>query len=262
MLHIATAHVGSDAWVELQLERYRRHTTERYRTYAILDRLDGRGAPFDWAGEASEAERREAGPTFNRLAKAVCERAGDDDVVVFTHGDAWPIRDGWNERIRYWLAAHPLVAVNRAENAGDPHAHDSFCATTCGFWKRLGGDWSPGPRWPSAAGGTTTDTGAVLWRQLEEGGVEWRRLQRSSDHDLHPLWFGVYGDLVYHHGAGFRMLEPMSRADAAHYRHLPALLRRPALAGRRIRNWGLSRREYRRLVAGGSVMGETPGWSR
>lgn len=31
-------------------------------------------------------------------------------MLVFAHGDAWPIRDGWNERVREWLRDYPLVA--------------------------------------------------------------------------------------------------------------------------------------------------------
>src|SRR4051812_29264385 len=34
--------------------------------------------------------------------------------------------------------------------------------------------------------------------------------------DLHPIMFGVYGDLVYHHCAGFR--EPLTRLDSADIR--------------------------------------------
>ena len=36
---------------------------------------------------------------------------------------------------------------------------------------------------------------------------------RSNRRNLHPLWFGLYEDLIYHHGAGFR--PPLSRADFA-----------------------------------------------
>jgi hypothetical protein len=36
---------------------------------------------------------------------------------------------------------------------------------------------------------------------------------RSNKRDLHPLWFGVYENLVNHHGAGFR--KPAMRTDEA-----------------------------------------------
>ena len=43
--------------------------------------------------------------------------------------------------------------------------------------------------------------------------IDWYPMLRSNRRDLHPLWFGLYEDLIYHHGAGFR--PPVSRADLA-----------------------------------------------
>jgi hypothetical protein len=59
-----------------------------------------------------------------------------------------------------------------------------------------------------------TDVGGNLLGALEERGVEWEPILRTNRRNLHPLWFGVYGDLVYHHGGGFRR-RPISRVDAA-----------------------------------------------
>ena len=42
----------------------------------------------------------------------------------------------------------------------------------------------------------------------EPRGIEWRPLLRSNGTDLDPLYFGIYGDVVYHHGAGFRIPKP------------------------------------------------------
>ena len=41
-------------------------------------------------------------------------------------------------------------------------------------------------------------------RALERSGDSWTPLLRSNRVNLHPLWFGIYGKIVYHHGAGFR----------------------------------------------------------
>lgn len=46
---------------------------------------------------------------------------------------------------------------------------------------------------------------------LEREKINWKPLLRSTQFDLHPLWFAIYGDVVYHHGAGFR--PPISRID-------------------------------------------------
>ncbi len=253
MLHVATPHVGSRDWIEIQRERFARHTTEPYRMYAILDSEEGAEA-FDWAGVADEAERREAGPTLNRLGEVILAEADPGDLILFTHGDAFPIADGWNETARGWLADNPLVAVQRIENAGDPHAHDCFCLTTAGFWRELGGDWRAGPTWPSGVGLEVTDTGATLWRQLTDADIHWHRVLRSSRHDLHPMFFSVYGGIYYHHGAGFRAA--MSRADAAEFAGLwppYASLRRRL---RRARNGRLSARIHGRIASGEEVFSE------
>ena len=49
-----------------------------------------------------------------------------------------------------------------------------------------------------------SDVGARVLKAVDEQNVNWRALLRSNKHDAHPLFFGVYDDVVYHHGAGFR----------------------------------------------------------
>jgi hypothetical protein len=46
--------------------------------------------------------------------------------------------------------------------------------------------------------------GANLMRTLELTKTPWVPLLRTNGAKLHPLLFAVYGDVVYHHGAGFR----------------------------------------------------------
>jgi hypothetical protein len=53
-----------------------------------------------------------------------------------------------------------------------------------------------------------------LLKQLADRNVEWLPLLRSNKVNLHPLFFGIYEGLVYHHGAGFRKGE--CRADREH----------------------------------------------
>lgn len=248
MIHIGTLHYRDDRWIEIQLRYLERHTHEPYLTYASMDGIHTRHRarfdhPLDHSALAADAR---PGPRIelklNALAAEMVGRAEADDMIVFLHGDTLPIAD-WAGPVRLMVGESRLAAIRRDENF-EPIPHWSFCATTAGFWSEIGGDWSRGPTWDSD-GIEATDTGAALWQDLERRGVEWHPILRSNRVDLHPVWIGVYGDLFYHHGAGFRT--PMSRLDSAAYRHLPVPLRNLAGVRKRLANTLLTRRMYRRV---------------
>jgi hypothetical protein len=209
VVHIATLHCRDDRWIDVQLRYLEHHTSEPYRVYACLDWIERRH--FDRFYYAAEPRDR-ISAEFNFLAGVIAERAAPDDLLVFIHGDTIPIAD-WVGPARRMLATHPLAGIRRDENLGEPHPHACFTVTTPGFWTEIGGDWSSGPMWTGTDGRRVTDLGAVLWRTLEDRGIDWQPILRTNSIDLHPLWFGVYGDIVYHHGAAFR--KPMSRLDAS-----------------------------------------------
>lgn len=222
MIHVVTTHVGPDRWVVPQRERLERFTSEPYETWAALGGAAGEHAEaFDHAF----VSRGLVGPNLHHLASEVAAVADPDDLLVFLDGDAFPIAD-WTGRARGWLAERPLAAVRRDENLGDPQPHHLFCVTTVGFWEELDADWGKGPIWSTTTGRPATDHGARLWRLLTAREIEWHPILRSNQVDLHPVWFGVYGDVVYHHGASFRT--PACRWDGAQYAHLPGPLGRAA----------------------------------
>jgi len=209
MLHIATAHHGSPRWIPIQARELRRHLSCPCRIWASLQGIDSSyGSFFDrvvdqWGGHAEK---------LNHLAIEIAAVAADDDLIMFLDGDAFPIADP-APLIATGLADASLLAVRRTENRGDPQPHPCFCVTEVGTWRRLPGDWSRGFVWHHPDGAPTSDVGANLMRQLELSGTSWTPISRSNEHDLHPLFFAIYGDVVYHHGAGFRA--PISRVDGA-----------------------------------------------
>ena len=209
MIHVATVHHQSDKWIDIQLDYLARTFAEPYLVWASCEGIDeGRTKRFDRVVPS-------LGPhpgKLNLLALAIAQEAADDDLLVFLDGDAFPIADPMPV-VRTALARTPLVAIRRDENAGDPQPHPSFCVTTVGFWHRIGGDWSRGHTWKRADGATVTDTGANLMWALDQNEEQWTPLLRSNRVNLHPLFFGIYGGIVYHHGAGFRRM--ISRADLA-----------------------------------------------
>jgi hypothetical protein len=97
-----------------------------------------------------------------------------------------------------------LVAVRRDEVGGDRQPHPCFCVIRAEDWDRIRGDWSPGYCWQNQQGQLLSDVGGNLLGKLERSNTPWTPLLRSNKRNPHPLWFAVYADVVYHHGAGFR----------------------------------------------------------
>ncbi len=207
MLHIATVHFSSPRWIPIQARELRRHLRVPFRTWTSLEGIPpSYGRYFDRVIEQGGAH---AGK-LNHLAIEISEEAEEDDLLLFLDGDAFPFADP-APLIASGLRDAPLLAVQRAENGGDPQPHPCFCVTTVGTWKNLPGDWTKGYMWKDAKGEPKTDVGANLLRRLELSGTPWSPVLRTNRRNPHPLFFAVYGDVVYHHGAGFR--SPISRSD-------------------------------------------------
>jgi hypothetical protein len=262
VLHVVTVHFSSPRWIEIQLRHLREHLGVPFQTWTSLERIDpSYGERFDHVFE----QRGSHAGKLNHLAMEVCAQAGDEDLLMFLDGDAFPIADPM-PLIADGLSRAPLVAVRREENLGEPQPHPCFCVTTARAWRSLPGDWSSGPTWPGPQGRVRTDVGAMLLRTLELRATPWVEVLRSNTHDLDPVYFGVYGGVVYHHGAGFRAGGPSPQ----HNLDGPGAIRAPSVPGvralahmaaaRRRRRWvkqvqrsriEVSERVYEQIAAGG-----------
>ncbi len=200
MLHIATVHHASPRWIEIQQSHLRRHLSVPFTTWGSIQRIDPEyGRHFDRVIKQAGAHSDK----LNHLALEISHEADDDDLLMFLDGDAFPIADPM-PTIEAALRDHALVAVRRAENADEPQPHPSFCVTTVGTWRRLPGDWSRSYVWGEVEGRLVTDVGANLLRALQLTQTPWSEILRTNGGAANPLFFGIYGDIVYHHGAGFR----------------------------------------------------------
>ena len=201
VIHIATVHWKNDKWIKHQISSFKTHIQVPYRVYGYLTHIDDRYYDaFDVVIDGPDLSHAEK---LNALATRILQEADDSDIILFIDGDAFPI-DRLDLRLSGWLEDWPLVAIRRMENLGEKHPHPSFCATTVGTWRQLGGNWNKGYTWINALNVEETDVGAELLRALDQTGTKWYPLERTNAMDILPVWYGIYGDLIYHHGAGFR----------------------------------------------------------
>ncbi|MCI5221094.1 MAG: hypothetical protein D3924_00055 [Candidatus Electrothrix sp. AR4] len=203
MIHIATVHWLDDIWVDIQLAYFEKYLKiGSYSVYAFLNGIDAEKYRERVHYICTEPIQPHV-TKLNLLAEEICRQADAEDIIYFIDGDAFPVGD-IDRYVADTLKEFDLVAIQRLENQGDPQPHPSFCATTVGFWQEIDGNWGQGPFWKSTADRLRTDTGALLWENLHKRGIDWQPMLRSNVLNLHPLWFGLYHDLIYHHGAAFR----------------------------------------------------------
>lgn len=213
MIHILTVHWKSEDWIDLQLKYIKHFVKEPYKVYSYLNHVPDFKKHKKKYFYSTDDDIEAHAIKLNLLAKKACtESADDNDLLMFIDGDAFPIADISNF-VDESLKNHKLTAVQRYENNGDIQPHPCFCMTSVGFWKEINGDWTYGKKnWKDIFGNKVWDVGGKLLYTLEQNKEPWFKLLRSNKNNhLHSLMFGVYADIVYHHGCGFR--EPEMRID-------------------------------------------------
>jgi hypothetical protein len=134
----------------------------------------------------------------------------DDDVeyLVTLDTDAFPVRDGWLETlIGHIQNGAKLCGVYRDEMAPKikPFIHPScLCMRTADFRSLP----------VSFSSKLAQDAGQNITIEMEKQGAEIVPLKRSNVRNFHFLMGGVYGGIIYHHGAGSRRAKFWTSVDA------------------------------------------------
>lgn len=210
MIYILTVHWENTKWVDLQLKYIKKHITAPHKKFAFLNIPTNQYDTY-FEYHSHENIKRHASK-LNILADLACmDSKNDDDILIFLDGDAFPVGDVVSY-INTYLERYPLIAVQRLENLGDIQPHPCFCVTTTSYWKKIKGNWNPGGAfWNDKNGNKITDLGGQVLKKLEDLKENWKPMLRSNKNNLHSLYYGVYENLIYHHGAGFR--NPATRTD-------------------------------------------------
>ena len=206
-IFIACVHWKSGDWIHVQHDQFEKCLPSKPKHYAYLNKFDIEDVKSSFEYYSTD-DIQKHNFKLNLLAEEISKSANEDDIIIFVDGDAYPIGD-LQSYIDTINNGTPLIAVQRLENFGDFQPHPCFCMTTVGFWNKIQGNWNPGHTWKNELGEDVTDVGGNLLKKLE--GIDWKNLNRTNRVDFHPLWFGVYDDKIYHHGAGFRT--SISRID-------------------------------------------------
>ena len=228
MIHIATVHHKNPFWVGIQRDYLDSYIKEEYKLYAYLDfkpQVDDKYIEKNFPGidksvsskfdVVFSGDTKGSGGAFQHsqrlktLYTNILQSAKDEDIIVFLDSDAFPLSEDIEKFIKEKLEKYSLVAVQRLENTGDRHPHPMFCVSTIKTWKKLhrlsgGNVWSLGPS--GGGGGGIMEIGGGLLQTLNKNKIKWYKMKRSNVTNYHKVFFGVYENLIYHHGGGSRAL--------------------------------------------------------
>jgi hypothetical protein len=194
-------------WIRIFLEQLERHTPAGSYDLLVWDNsffpeqleliaASERARVFS---ESKSGKDVRHGRALDRLLKQV---PAETEYVVTLDTDSFPIRDGWLENVLGRLRdGASLVGVWRDEMAPEirPYVHPSCLAARRETLVELGINFA-------------REDGQDVGQNITGGRIS--RLRRSNARNLHFLLAGVYGDLVYHHGAGSRHASFWTSDDA------------------------------------------------
>lgn len=208
--HSANAFDAEEArrypWIKLCLQQLERHTAESSYDVLVWDNsflaehleiMEASPKVSVFSHRESEKDVRH-GRALDLLLREVPEGT---EYVVTLDTDSFPIRDGWLENLTGRLdRGATLAGVWRDEMAPriQPYIHPSCLAARRETLLGLDVEFA------RKQGVHRVDVGQSITNAVAAGGGRLSRLRRSNARNMHFLMAGVYGDLVYHHGAGSR----------------------------------------------------------
>mgnify|MGYP001216526833 FL=1 len=200
MLHILTIHF-KDKWVDIQKRELKKYISEDYKVYTRLgENYEKHKDKFDGAIEGQGHWTESMG----LLLKFINENAKVGDKVLLIDSDAFPIAP-ISEFMEYALSQAEFVSCQEPKHEWDddykiPHpmfmlfdAKHILEGNLSDYLSKIIKDQS-GNWWG----------GAMQW--IKENNYREGVLIRSNKINLHPLYFGIYNNLIYHHWAGSRKM--------------------------------------------------------
>lgn len=196
-------------WIDVCLRQIARHTEKTPHRIFVWDNawLPSHDAIYEAYPNVVVKRAKQRGKSISHglaLNKLTSRLNDTFEYVVTLDNDAFPVRGGWLTNLIDRLeGGAKLAGVWRDEMAPErePFVHPSclafrkadFESLEVGFRFRKGEQPGKGQ-----------DVGERLTREVLRRGGELSRLWRSNRRNVHFLMGGLYGDLIFHQGAGSR----------------------------------------------------------
>jgi len=201
MIRILTIHHETDIFLELQKKYIERFTSDEYVVYCGFTKFTQPTLGDEYKMIDLNKESITHANRLNHMTDIAMSDCDDSDILIMMDSDTFPISENWVNIIKNNLKENPITAIQRKENSAagmkcipELHPHICFLGTTVKFWS--------GNKLRIA---NEPNTGYNIGEWLKQNELDFTKILRSNAIDLHPLYFGVYDDILYHHGSGNRV---------------------------------------------------------
>ena len=201
MIRILTIHHETDRFLNLQRKYIEKYTND-YIVYCGYTKFNPPNLGENNRNiDLNQTTLHHAGRLNHMFNNVVKKEGNDEDILIFMDSDTFPIVGNWVDVIVKNLKINPITAIQRKENSAaglgckpELHPHICFFSTTIGFWVKN-----------NLTIGGVPNTAYNIGEWLKANNLDFTKILRSNAIDLHPLYFGVYENILYHHGSGNRI---------------------------------------------------------
>lgn len=193
MIHILTIHFN-DRWVDLQLEKLSKYITQPYRVYTVLgENYDIHKDKFFISIDAKLKHYESLELLQHKLHEL---HVDDEDIILILDSDAFPIKN-LDYYIEEKLNKYNFCAIVEPELNYNPlpiQPFECFYLFKYKFFKSgFSFYYNPGIH-------SNWNDWMIDW--FDKKNIEWYKLCRTNKHNIHPLYYGIYDDIIFHSWCG------------------------------------------------------------
>ena len=185
----------NESFYKLQLE-YLNKTTKNFDHVVTLDKANEK--IFNYSKIIGHVNQKLATPSerhcdgLNKIVQHAINEKYENLLIL--DSDAFPIKENWMNILESKMQSFLTASVVRPENL-DVFAHPCICFVKCRIFKEIKFEYSK-----------SINLLGYSFEDSMSNQKDFYPLVRTNYINLHPILYGIYNDMFYHHGAGSRKI--------------------------------------------------------
>ena len=207
MIHIITINWTTDKWIDIQSNSFKTFINTPYKVYTKLGNMGDNifkkhNQKFHYCAPGKVGEKSHVTVGMKLALKEIKKQSclNSEDIILIIDSDAFLVNN--LDILIKKLDNYPFISCQEPQHEIDPTReipHPMFFMFKFSmlnekleYYLTTIQDDGTGTWWG----------GLIKW--MESNNYEYYPIKRSNKVNLHPLYFGIYGDTIYHHWAGSR----------------------------------------------------------